>query len=311
MKRNRLALVVALLVVVALGLAAATLANPATSGGGGGGGGFSGPSGPADADRNGSSTDTGQGSSVSGLPKLGSAFVVCIPFLLTPTFLALAVLAAIALFAFIRWRANTAIALALLLVLVFPFVLLHAFLTKCGTDSNPVEETVRQVQNQTIPVGGGGAGSDAVSAVTTPPVLLLVLVAASGVLVYLFVRGSGDDADDEALRNPEPEESLDAVATAAGVAADRIEDDEDVENAVYRAWRDMTDHLDIAAPETTTPAEFARAAHDAGMDPQHVDTLTDVFREVRYGDQPVTAERERRALDALRDIEAAYGGDEE
>ncbi|MEE6211192.1 DUF4129 domain-containing protein [Salarchaeum sp. III] len=310
MKRNRLALVVALLVVVALGLATATLANP-TTGGGGDGGGFGGGSGPADADRDGSSADRGQNPSVPGAPQLGSAFTTCIPFLLTPTFFALAALVAVSLFAFVRWRANTAIALSLLLVLFFPTVLLHAFLTKCGATPNPVEQAVRQAQNQSLPVGGGSPGSNPVETVTTPPVLLLALAVALAVLVYLFVRGSGDDEEGDELREPESEESLDAVATAAGVAADRIEDDADVENAVYRAWRDMTDSLDIASPETTTPAEFARAARDAGMDSRHVDTLTEVFREVRYGDAPVTEERERRALDALRDIEAAYGGDDE
>ncbi|GAA0652814.1 DUF4129 domain-containing protein [Salarchaeum japonicum] len=310
MKRNRLALVVALLVVVALGLATATLANPTTSGAGGAGGGAGGATGPGTDASNGTDAGPAQNQSGSPLPTLGSAFTVCVPFLLTPTFLGLAALAFVAFFLVVRWRANTAIALALLLVLTFPTLILHALLTKCGTASNPVQAAVNEVTNQTSSVGGS-PGTNPVETVTTPPVLLLALVAVLAVLLYLFVRGSGDDEDAPEVREPDPEDSLGAVAAAAGTAADRIESDADVENAVYRAWRDMTGHLDTASPETTTPAEFARAARDAGMDARHVDTLTDVFREVRYGDEPVTEERERRALDALRDIEAAYGGDEE
>ncbi|QDX39830.1 DUF4129 domain-containing protein [Salarchaeum sp. JOR-1] len=311
MKRNRIALVVALLVVVALGLAAATLANPTTTAGNGGG--FGGGGGPGNIPERGDGVPASTGNTSSpGVSPFANAFTVCVPFLLTPTFFALAAVLAALSFLLVRWRTNTLVAGALFFVLFVPLLFIHAFLTKCGTSRQPIRQTVDRVVNRTLPTGGGGAGGNAVDAVTTPPALLLVVVAALAVLVYLFLRGSGDDDAEPAPEPPaERERSLDAVATAAGVAADRIEDDADVENAVYRAWRDMTAHLDIASPESTTPAEFARAARDAGMNPRHVDTLTDVFREVRYGDEPVTGERERRALDALRDIEAAYGGDEQ
>ncbi|MUV61919.1 DUF4129 domain-containing protein, partial [Halobacterium sp. CBA1126] len=122
--------------------------------------------------------------------------------------------------------------------------------------------------------------------------------------------------DDPPDRDPVPEpadgedeETLDALGSVAGDAADRIAADADVENEVYRAWREMTEHLDVDNPEASTPAEFAAAASDAGMAREHVDELTDLFRSVRYGGAEVTAEREQRAVDALRAVEASYGGE--
>jgi hypothetical protein len=42
------------------------------------------------------------------------------------------------------------------------------------------------------------------------------------------------------------------------------------------------------------------------MNTAHVDALTDLFREVRYGGAEATADREQRAVDALRAIEDRY-----
>jgi len=83
-----------------------------------------------------------------------------------------------------------------------------------------------------------------------------------------------------------------------------------VENEVYRAWREMTGHLDVENPESSTPAEFAAAAESVGMDDAHVAELTDLFREVRYGGAAATDDREQRAIDALRAIESTYGGED-
>jgi hypothetical protein len=47
------------------------------------------------------------------------------------------------------------------------------------------------------------------------------------------------------------------------------------------------------------------------MQPDDVRELTDLFEEVRYGDREVTAERERRATDALRRIEESYAEEEQ
>jgi hypothetical protein len=96
-----------------------------------------------------------------------------------------------------------------------------------------------------------------------------------------------------------------AVAAAAGRAADEL-DESTLDNAVYRAWREMTDALDVADPETTTPAEFEDVAVDAGLDREDVRTLTGLFREVRYGGADATPEREQRARETMRRIEETY-----
>lgn len=58
----------------------------------------------------------------------------------------------------------------------------------------------------------------------------------------------------------------------------------------------MVRELDVERPWSLTPGECRRAAVEAGMDPEAVGTLTRAFREVRYGERPVTDERRERAL---------------
>jgi hypothetical protein len=133
----------------------------------------------------------------------------------------------------------------------------------------------------------------------------LALVTAVGLVVY---ASSSVDAsvDPEPAPEPTPSDPT-AVAEAASRAAGRIADSgADTENAVYEAWSEMTDALDVADPATSTPREFERAAVDAGMDPDRVADLTDLFEAVRYGDEPPSDDHERRAVEALRAIEAAH-----
>ena len=62
--------------------------------------------------------------------------------------------------------------------------------------------------------------------------------------------------------------------------------------------------------ELPTPGEFAAAAVDAGIDREDVVELTGLFERVRYGSEAATADREARALDALRRIDDQYGGED-
>jgi hypothetical protein len=165
-----------------------------------------------------------------------------------------------------------------------------------------------------LPGGGGsGGGSGEVSQVATEPsalvfaVLALVLVGAVAVAVRSTSEPADEASETETADDPDP--SVAAVGAAAGRAADRIEASGDVENAVYRAWREMTDPLDLPR-ETTTPGEFAAAAVDAGMAREDVTELTRLFETTRYGGVAVDEDREHRARSALRRIERAYGGDE-
>ncbi|WP_246985939.1 DUF4129 domain-containing protein [Halorientalis marina] len=66
-------------------------------------------------------------------------------------------------------------------------------------------------------------------------------------------------------------------------------------NDVYRAWATLTDRVDVARHETATPGEYARAAVERGLDRDVVERLRAMFTAVRYGDAPVTDERERAA----------------
>jgi len=76
---------------------------------------------------------------------------------------------------------------------------------------------------------------------------------------------------------------------------------------------EMTDSLlpgtdeDLVGPLSDAVAAMV---HDVRLGTR-VEELTELFEAVRYGDRPVTDERERRAVEALRGIERAHGGDEQ
>ncbi|WP_254829481.1 DUF4129 domain-containing protein [Haloglomus salinum] len=177
--------------------------------------------------------------------------------------------------------------------------------SELGAGSGP------QSGEPSLPTGGGGSAADTVSQAVDPPTALL---AALGLVllgaVAVIVRTSGDQRVTLATPDtPEPpsESDVESVAEAAGRAADRLDAADDLENAVYRSWHEMTAHLDIERPDASTPAEFADAAVAAGMDRDDVAELTRLFEAVRYGDAPATAERAERATAALRRIERTYG----
>ena len=158
-----------------------------------------------------------------------------------------------------------------------------------------------------LPTGSGGSTSS-----TRPPYLLLLVL---GVLlvgaVALFLRTGRFARVRSPDEGPEPSEDAAAVGRAAGRAADRIETTDDFDNEIYRAWREMTDLLEVPRPESSTPGEFAAAAVAAGMDADDVDELTRLFEDVRYGGEAPTGSMQRRALTILRRIEATYVPDDE
>lgn len=308
MKRNRRVLLVALLVVVAFGLTAATLTDPMdpTSSGSG-----SGPEVGPGVDSG--STETSQSSRTNETASGGLAPIsgggACFPFLTSGTFLVVAAIAVLGAGLLLRRRTTTAVAIVILVAFLAPATVLHGLLTKCGVSENINASDVASLNgtNQTLTgtsTNGSGGGAEVI---TSPPALVVIVLIVAVLLLLLVVRGSSDDEFEDEEPEAESEETLGDIAEMAGDAADRLEGEADLENAVYQAWWDMTSQLDIPSHETTTPAEFAEAAREADMQAGHVDTLTELFREVRYGGEPVTEQRERQALDALRDIEATYG----
>lgn len=300
MDRDRLApLAVALLAVLAFGVAAATLdtAHTGTVGAGGGDAGVDdGASGPVDF----------------GAPPVESdAGPAPIDPALLEALLALA--AVVAAVAVARWLYVEGLgALRTLLSLAVPVAVLVAALSLAvgelgfGAGGGGLFGDDRPQ----LPAGGG---ADVAPRMTADPSLALAAVV-GGVLVVaaaVAVRSTGEGFDDRsdpptsaAAADPEPST---AVGDAAGRAADRIADETAVSNAVYRAWREMADRLDVAAPRSSTPGEFAEAAVEAGMDPEAVRELTELFEATRYGGAAPTDDRERRAVAALRRIEREYG----
>ena len=70
-------------------------------------------------------------------------------------------------------------------------------------------------------------------------------------------------------------------------------------NAVFRAWLAMVRHVAADPSRSRTPTEWSSLAVDAGLDSDAVRSLTESFRQVRYGDAQATGERERRVQEDL------------
>lgn len=160
---------------------------------------------------------------------------------------------------------------------------------------------------------GSGVGDELLVGPDVSPIWLIgllvgLLVAAAAVVV----RASGDqtvDVDEDAEPDAGAETDVRDLAAAAGDAADRLEEhDADVDNAVYRAWWEMTRLLDVPNPDSATPGEFAEAAIDIGVDEDDVSELTELFEEVRYGERDPES-REDHAVDVFRSIEDEYGAE--
>ncbi|MES3162389.1 MAG: DUF4129 domain-containing protein [Halorubrum sp.] len=316
MKRETLAAVVlALLAVVALGVAAATLDTAVPSDGGGFGGGPAGSgAGPSET-----AEDLGPTSSPGG--ELGVAFPpICYEWLREPPGLLLFGLFLLGVGLFVYRDTESAFAAVVVSATVgLPTGTMLLLLSLCRPLEFPDRETlgIGGDENGTFVEGGGGGSGgfgEGSGSVSTPEFLFVAVVVVAivaSVLVLLSATGDDEaasgpgesDAEDASTTDPD----LAAVARTAGVAADRIES-ETTGNEVYRAWREMTETLDIDRPASSTPAEFASAAVDAGVAEEPVSQLTAVFERVRYGGADPTDDRERQAVDALRRIETAHGG---
>lgn len=292
------AVVLVLLAVLALGAAAATLDDTATAGGTGGSG-----------SESGAGVGNGDRFDLGGFNVSDSATAPTLPDIVGQVIAALLLLvAAFGLYAFYKehgirgFVTTTVVVTGLMLLLYLLFQALGGGMDLDGRSG------LLGGQEPTIP-GGAPAGPESSAApVADPPTMLLVLfgVVLLGAAAVVF-RLTGDDvARFEPEEGAGSEPNVAAVGRAAGRAADRIEADADVENAVFRAWREMTDGLDVDNPASSTPSEFAAAAVDAGMDREDVTELTGLFEAVRYGGFDADEDRERRAVGALRSIERTY-----
>jgi len=185
-----------------------------------------------------------------------------------------------------------------------PSLLVYAFLANCGASG--IQETLQiGALSEAVSEAAGSAAES-----PSPPVAVLAIVLLAAALIGIFAfrqAGTSGDADIDADEEERDEDTLEAVGAAAGRAADRIERYADVDNEVYRAWREMASLIDADSPQTSTAGEFADTAIEAGMDRDDIEELTGLFEEVRYGDADAAEGREQRALDALRRVEEEYG----
>lgn len=278
--------ILAVLAVLAVAFAAATLESTVVPEGGG----LAGPAG-------GATSDGGL------LPRPQTAPVpaelVRFPF---PAEL-FAILVAIAAVAFVvsvlvYWRETLGAVLGLGLVIGFLYLLLR-WLAASGS---PLAGVFGPGNGSIL--GGGGAEPARPSPLSLGLLLVLGIAIVGTVLAILGTLDDDGDDRDGGAGSPDPGAA--AVGRAAGRAADRLERAAAVDNEVYRAWLEMTDLLEVDDPDTRTPGEFAAAAVEAGLGRGDVDELTRLFEDVRYGDRVASAAYERRAIGVFRRIEARY-----
>jgi hypothetical protein len=311
--RDQLApLLLVILAVLALAASAATL-NSARHGSGGVGGADEG----VGAGDNGSTFDTG-----ALAPLNMSASGSLIPsVLLRALFVLLLVVGLVVLIGAIYregWRTLPILVIAAVVFSIIFLILIH-FLKPFF--DNPGQGGLLGKRKTTFPSGGDfGKVSEITQTLTNDfPTIVFALLAVSILIVAIvLVRATGDgplldsfdsetDVNDSTSVQVSTAESA-AVGEAAGRAADRIETDTSLSNAIYSAWQEMTDPLDLPR-ETSTPGEFADAAIKSGMARKDVNELTELFEATRYGGIDASEERERRALAALRRIEREYTGE--
>jgi hypothetical protein len=282
------------------------------SGGGGNGGGFAGGGGDEPFELPGDETNRSGGSS-GDLPSL------CVEPLLSPVNAVAIALVGLGAAYLTSRRFGPGVTLVFALGLSPLLVLVALMLTGGCTGGEPAipsggefNATPDGGSDGGLFGGGGGDGDVPTTAVPSLALLSVLLLAIGGAFAALFYTdGSGGTSEERSVEHPDDEERRSEIGRAAGRAADRIEGDDDFENEVYRAWREMADALPVDRPASSTPGEFATAARDVGADDDDVAELTELFEAVRYGGREATSDREERAVAALRRIEAAYGGDDD
>jgi len=304
-RSRALPLILGLLTITSIGMAAATL-DTAEPVGSSGDSTIITPPDPQDFDPGDPQQNPGnaEGGGVSGGGGIDLQLSYCIDFLASSLGTSLVVVGFLGIVAGLFYRYNFATALLGGWTILPPILLVYFLLTNCDTGggSNRGE-------------GGPGVpnvGESPISGVEVPPWAMGVVVGGVliGAVAMLYYSANSEEvvrpeAEDEEDEGP----GLDAFAAAAGRAADRIEKhNAAVDNAVYRAWLEMTDLLDVENRDTYSPTEFAEEAIGLGMSEEDVSELTTLFNEVRYAGRDAGA-REDRAVSVLRNIESEYGAE--
>ncbi|WP_290816202.1 DUF4129 domain-containing protein [Halovivax sp.] len=288
-KGSAIKLATALLGIVAVALAAATASSPFEGGG--------------------SAEEMGSGS--NGATEVAPLDVpTVVVWIATVVAAAVAIVATLYLLRHFKAIMRTSVGTLVAILLYFPVAAGVVFLVDMVGGDGPDES--RGAAAVTEPVGDVTGGDPQVTMVIA---LLLPFFAWFVVfgLVLLYTRGRfapfGEREDDDGPDVDVLGGEVAGIADAAGRAVDRITESDpgELDNEIYRAWLEMTKLLDVDRPATCTPGEFADAAVDAGLERHHVEELTGLFEEVRYGAAETTRIREDRAVQTLERIENAYG----
>lgn len=304
-KEGRYTLLIIVVALIAIALAASTIASVAEPAGGSDRIQYD-VVGPESSQSNQSeindSIGEGEGSSSRGS---SVKLTRCIDVLTTPLAIGgmLAGLGLILLGIYRRFNIATAMFSSFVL---FPVMIgTWAMLTNCVSGTSGSDGMIE---------GGDFLSNEGNALVSSPPVSPTLLAMVFGGLVVVSVAVmltvTGRDETYEPIEEDDVEPDEAEFARAAGRAADRIErGNAAVDNAVYRAWSEMTNLLDVPDRDTAAPMDFAEAAIELGLDEDDVAELTELFNEVRYGHRSAE-DREERAVEILRHIEETYEGDD-
>ncbi|MFB6140618.1 MAG: DUF4129 domain-containing protein [Halosimplex sp.] len=180
-----------------------------------------------------------------------------------------------------------------------------------GDSLGPAPTETREVPP---PRRAGGNGTDAGDEPTEPPsgtgpagrepgdgdgsgissLVVVLLVGSALVAAVLAVLLTDDDS-----RAPPPERGDEGGADGPATPAVDPGYDSPPDNAVVRAWRRLVERVE-GVEASATPGETAERAAAVGLPDGPVHGITDEFVSVRYGREPPSPERERRA-DRLAD----------
>jgi len=195
----------------------------------------------------------------------------------------------------LRWQLLRQLARVLLVVLLFYLVVSRLFGRPEPLQPQPTANTPPAAQ---APIG---EPLPPFVAQPTPWLVALVSLALAALLIagiWYFWRRS------RPVANP--------ITTLAQAAIESIQAGGDVQGVVLRCYLDMSQVLSqqrgLERDRAMTPREFAQHLAASGVRDEHIQQLTRLFEDARYGAQPPSARDERAAVECLTAIVQAYGG---
>lgn len=306
------AIIVALVGILILTAAAASIADPAATGDG-----FGVPehwSGeqPDPDDTDDGLIDRGSGEGIGGIIPGGET--LCFPILFQWE-VQLFIIGSLLLGGLLLWWRTGLLPTIAVLTAIVPMGVAVFLAIRASCRTSGQDEFAMGIGGMVLGEDNGNETSGGAVEIATDPIVMLLILAAVGLLAIGIVVLREDVPRDAsfgfgAAREEEEEDRIE-LARIAGEAAERLKDrtvdDAGLENEIYRAWVEMTDQLEVDDPDTSTPGEFAIEAIETGMDAEDVHDLTELFEMVRYGGESPTEAREQEAIEILTRIETSYG----